>query len=103
MALKNLLLSSPGHWRRCDLMGDQWRNEMRSVLLVIIVIGTISSAHAQYGANYRTCSNLTPVCINNYAKQANASARCNAVRVECMRTGIWTGLDGRTIVSAEKK
>jgi hypothetical protein len=41
---------------------------MRIVILAIIVIGTISSAHAQYRANYRTCSNLVPVCMNNNAK-----------------------------------
>jgi hypothetical protein len=76
--------------------------KMHIVILAIIVIGTISSAHAQYTANYRTCSNLVPVCMNNNAKVAGVAAKCDAARRKCMETGTWTGLDGRP-VSADKQ
>ena len=41
---------------------------MRKIVLAIVLLSIASSAHAQVGrnrANYRTCSNVVPVCINN--------------------------------------
>jgi hypothetical protein len=80
--------------------------KMRIVILALVILGTISSAHAQYGrnrANYRTCSNLEPVCVNNNAKVAGAATKCAAAKAKCMTSGIWTGLDGRTVANVDKQ
>jgi len=79
---------------------------MRIVILAIIVIGTISSAHAQVRTNradYRTCSNLEPICVNNNAKVAGVAAKCAAVKAKCMQTGVWSGIDGTRSVTADKQ
>jgi hypothetical protein len=68
---------------------------MKNMFLAIIILGVTSSAYAQVGrnrANYRTCTNIVPVCINNgnTRKEKNVTARCASARQKCMETGIWT-------------
>ncbi len=79
---------------------------MRKIVLAIVLLSIASSAHAQVGrnrANYRTCSNVVPVCINNNTSKPDAPARCRTAGAECMKTGIFVGPYTGQTFQAEKK
>jgi hypothetical protein len=77
---------------------------MRKIVLAIVLLSVTSSAHAQINrANYRTCSNVVPVCINDNTSKSDAPARCRAAGAECMKTGIFVGPYTGQTFQAEKK